>query len=140
MAVERIINKFGKLTGWNAVTVNILGRDMEGITAVEYNDEQEIENAYGAGGYPIGETDGNYTPTASLTIFLEENQALLRSIPQGKRIQDIAPFDVNVVYEVNGRIYTDILRNCRFMNNGRTVQQNDKTMTFQYNLKLSHID
>lgn len=140
MPAQRIINKFGKLTGWNAITVNILGRDLEGITELEYNDEQEIENAYGAGGYPVGETDGNYSATCSLTLFLEENKALLQSLPPGTRIQDIAPFDINVVYEVEGVIYKDIIRNCRFRNNGRSASQNDKTMTYQYDLKCSHID
>jgi len=44
-----IINKFGKMQGWNSVTVNVLGRDLEGITSIKYDDCTQKENVYGAG-------------------------------------------------------------------------------------------
>ena len=55
-----IINKFGKMAGWNSVTARALGRDIVGIKKIAYSDEQEMDNEYGAGNMPIGQSEGNY--------------------------------------------------------------------------------
>ena len=94
MATPKIINRFGLLTGWGAVTVNLLGRDLEGIDEVEYSDEMPTEVAYGAGYFPIGKEQKNYAAKASLSILFEENAALLKSLPPGTRIQQIPMFDI----------------------------------------------
>src|SRR5690554_4345671 len=103
-----IINKFGTLQGWNSVTVHLLGRDLEGITAISYDDTVEKENAYGAGKFPVGRTEGNYEPTASVTIFKEEMDGIQEALAPGVRVQDIPPFNIEVVYETkSGRIQKD---------------------------------
>lgn len=137
---DTIINKFGTMTGWNKTTMNVLGRDLEGITELEYNDEQEIENVYGAGTKPIGEAEGNYSAQASVTLHFEEQRALLASLKPGQRIQDIPAFPIVVVFEVDGVVYRDVIRHCRFKNNGVAVKQNDKTISHKYDLKVSSID
>ena len=43
-----LINKFGKIAGWNSVKVVMLGRQIEGITALSYKDSKEKDNIYGA--------------------------------------------------------------------------------------------
>lgn len=136
----RIINKFGKMAGWNSITVNLLGRDVEGISSLSYSDELEKENVYGAGKYPVGRGEGNYTAEASITLFKEEQVALTSSMPVGGRVQDIAPFDIIVQYDYNGRIVTDIIRNAEFKNSGTEVSSNDKSTGYQYDLIVSHID
>ena len=62
-----IKNYFGKLIGWNQTTINILGRDVVGTDEFEYSDSTKKENAYGAGGYPVGSTEGNYEAKFSLS-------------------------------------------------------------------------
>ncbi len=136
----KIINKFGTLLGFNATTVNLLGRDIEGFTEVEYSDEMEINNEYGAGKYPIGQSEGNYSAKASIAVFAEEVVALQKSLPKGKRIQEIAPFDISVVYEFQGRIMKDVIRNCRFKNNGRVVKQNDGKIIHKFEIITTHIE
>ena len=39
-----LINKFGKIAGWNSVKVVMLGRQIEGITALSYKDSKEKDN------------------------------------------------------------------------------------------------
>lgn len=46
----KIINKFGKMAGWNSISATMLGRTLEGITQLAYGDSQEVENVYGRGG------------------------------------------------------------------------------------------
>lgn len=141
MAGESIIkNKFGTMVGWNKVTVNLLGRDIEGITELEYNDEEELENSYGAGKFPIGRGSGNYVAKASLTLYIEEAIALQRSLPPGSHFASINPFDIAVEYEYANFKYKDRVRNCQFKGRGIAVKQGDKTIAYKFDLLPSHID
>ena len=36
-----LINKFGKIAGWNSVKVVMLGRQVEGITALSYKEDRK---------------------------------------------------------------------------------------------------
>jgi hypothetical protein len=141
MANATIINKFGKMKGWNSITVNLLGRDVEGITQIAYSDNVTKENVYGAGKMPIGRSQGNYEPEASFTLYKEEVDALRLALGPGRRIQDIEPFDIVVQYETpTGEIFKDIIRNAEFTNDGVEVEQGNGTITTQYTLIVSHID
>lgn len=135
-----IINKFGKLAGWNSVTSNMMGRDPEGITEIEYSDNKDKENHYGKGGYPIGRGEGNYSAKAAVTLLIEESNAIQKSLPRGKRLVDILPFDWVVEYEYQGMKYKDIIRNCEFTGRSVAVKQGDKTIANKYDLIVSHID
>lgn len=48
------------MAGWNSVTYNLYGRDVEGISELGYDDNIEKEMIYGAGRMPIGVGEGNY--------------------------------------------------------------------------------
>lgn len=136
-----IINKFGTMQGWNALTVNMMFRDMEGIAKMQYDDNVSMENVKGAGGFAIGRTEGDYEPTCSMEVYKEEDDALQQSLPPGKRVQDIAPFDITCEYERNdGTIVKDIIRNVQIRKRGRDISQGDGTITVPYDLICSHID
>jgi hypothetical protein len=141
MSNTTIVNKFGTMQGWNAVTANFLGRDLEGIKELSYNDSQKKENVYGAGSMPIGRGRGNYEAKASITLLKEEVDAIKRSLPAGKTIIDIAPFDIVVEYQTdNGSILKDRIRNVEFMGDGVDVKQNDMTIDTKYELLISHVE
>ncbi len=137
-----IINKFGTLIGWNKITINMLGRDIEGIEGVAYGDKITKENAYGAGKYPIGREEKNYEPdNAKLSLYKEEVLGIQLALPPAGRIQDIAPFDIVVEYELpTGVIYRDRIRNCEFINNGVDVKQADGSIKTDFDIICSHID
>lgn len=136
---SNLINKFGKLAGWNSVTANMLGRDIEGITEITYDDSVEKENVYGAGKYPIGRAEGNYAAKASITLLLEEVNALQNSLPPTKGLDSIAPFPIVVEYEYNGFKKKDVIHSCEFKGRGVAVKQNDKTIAYKFDLLCSHI-
>jgi hypothetical protein len=140
MALDVLINKFGKVAGWNSTTVTMLGRDIEGITELKYDDSVEKENIYGAGKMPIGRGEGNYKATASVTLIKEEVDALQLSLGLGKRLSDIAPFDIAVSYEYLSKIFKDRIRNCEFTGRSVEVKQNDKVIATTFELIVSHID
>lgn len=134
-----IINKFGKMAGWNSVSCRLFGRDVVGILKVTYNDEVDIENVYGAGDMPIGEGEGDYKATASIELTIEERLAIQNSLPPGTYIQQISSFPIIVAYEYQGKVYKDVINNCRFKNNGVDVKRGDKTIATDHSLKTSHI-
>lgn len=135
-----IINAFGKMAGWNSVTCRLFGRDVVGIRKIAYDDEKEIDNEYGAGDMPVGESEGNYKAKASIELTIEERLAIQDSLPKGMRIQDIPAFLIVVAYEYQGRVYKDVIHNCRFKNNGIDVKQGDKTISTDHTLNCSHIN
>ena len=138
--VKTLINKFGKVAGWNSIKTVMMGRELEGITELSYNDSKEKENIYGAGGMPIGRGEGNYKAEATITLTREEIIALQLAVGSGKSILDIEPFDIPVIYEYGNLLYKDVIRNCEFTNNPVSVKQNDKSISQQLTLLVSHID
>lgn len=140
MAAKALINHFGRVVGWNNVTLTMMGRDVVGITELEYDDNTDKENIYGAGGMPVGRGTGKYEAKCSITLLIEEVQAIQASLGPGKRLADIAPFDVAVSYEYEGVIYKDRIRNAEFTTNSRAVKQGDKMIATKYSLIVSHID
>ncbi|KAB4998369.1 hypothetical protein GAC71_21940 [Bacteroides thetaiotaomicron] len=126
-----LINKFGKIAGWNSVKVVMLGRQVEGITALSYKDSKEKDNIYGAGEFPVGRGEGNYKAEASITLLKEEVNALQLTLGSG---------NIPVMYEYKGLVMKDVIRNVEFTDNGVDVKQGDKSIATQFTLLPSHID
>lgn len=135
-----VVNPFGKMQGWNKITINLLERDVVGISELSYSDTTKKENAYGAGNMPVGRTEGNYEAKASITLYKEEVDAITKGLPSGKRLQDIEPFDIIVLYDKNGEIKKDRINYCEFTGNAVEVKQNDGSISVKCELIVSHID
>lgn len=130
----------GKLYDWADIVTTIAGVPVTGIVAIEYSDDQEVEVKYGAGRYPVGYGKGRIKPTAKITLYQEEVENIQAQSVNG-RLQDIAPFDINVTYMPDsGIVKTDKLRNCMFKNNKRGWKEGDTGKTVELDLLLSHID
>lgn len=129
----------GTAYAWVDITVNILGVPVAGISAISYSDEQEIEDNYGAGRFPVSRGYGEIKTEASVTLHAEEVRAIQEAAPL-KRLQDIPPFDVVVSYlPKSGIVTTDILKNCQFKKNARDVKQGDKKIEVEIPLVCSNI-
>ena len=139
--MANITNYLGKLTGWNQTTFNLYGRDVVGIDEFEYSDSSKKENAYGAGAMPVGWIEGNYEPKLSMSLYVEEEQAIQRTLPPGKRFQDIAPSDIVVQYAhpETGIIVTDIIHNAQFTGRSKTGKNNEGKMVHKHEMLCSHI-
>jgi hypothetical protein len=137
--VTTLVNAFGKMAGWNSLTSNFFGRDLEGIMELGYDDTVDKELIYGAGKMPIGYGEGNYAAKMKLVLVKEEVTAILDALPPGMRIQDAAPSDFIVQYLYDFRIYKDILKNVTITKLGRTVKQGDKVVGQEVEVILTHI-
>ncbi|MEA4981416.1 MAG: hypothetical protein VB066_01735 [Paludibacter sp.] len=129
-----IVNKFGKMQGWNSVTVNMLGRDIEGITELGYDDNIEIEGARGAGMYFVGYGEGNYEAKASITLFKEEIDLLQSALPTGASLSSIPAFNIVAEYDRDLTKTKDIIQYCKIKGRGIAVKQGDKTIAYKFDL------
>jgi hypothetical protein len=124
---------------WASVRCVIMGTMLSGITAIKYDDEQKMQNNFGAGKYPVSRGSGNVECSSSLTIHAEELEALAASAP-GNRIQDFPPFDIIVSYQpASGNIVTHTIKNAQFTANKRELKQGDMVIESEIPLIISHI-
>lgn len=130
----------GMLYSWADIVATISGVPLTGITAIEYGDSQDVVNKYGAGRHPVGRAKGRITPTAKITLYQEEVEAIQSQAPNG-RIQDIAPFDIAVTYlPDSGIVRTDKIRNVQFSANSRKWKEGDTGQEVELELVPSHIE
>ena len=130
----------GMLCAWADIVVLIGGVPVTGITGVEYDDQQEIVNKYGAGRHPVGRAKGRITPSGKLILYQEEVQALSAQSTTG-RLQDLPPFDVIVQYLPDSvLLVTDKIRNCHISGNARKWKEGDTGQEVELPLVPSHIE
>lgn len=115
------------------------GVPVVGITAIEYGDDQVVENHYGAGRFPVSYSKGRVTPSAKITVAMGEVIGWQAKSPTG-RLQDLAPFPIVVAYiPEDGQIVTDKIMNCRFKKNARNWKEGDTRQLVDLELVPSHI-
>lgn len=119
------------------------------ITSIKYSQEQDMEDLYGAGNFPVARTNGNFKTTASITLRKSELiglQAAARTstnplITSYGEIQSILPFKIVVQYKRDdySSITVDELMNCQFLSNSVDLSQGDMSVDVEVNLICSHI-
>lgn len=123
---------------WSSLSFEVLGKTVVGIKAIKYLDEQEMENVYGAGNYPVGQAIGAVSYEGSLTLLQAEVQELVALVPTG-RIQDIPAFDITVAFVAGTRRHKHILRSCKFKSNGVDSSQGDMEIEVEIPLLIGFI-
>ncbi len=109
---------------WADLVVNIAGKPIVGITKIDYDDDQEMENIYGQGQNPIARGYGNIKPTASIGLYMSEVEAIAAVSDTG-RLQDIAPFDIIVSFVPlnGGAVVVHKILNCQFTKRADSLAQ-----------------
>ena len=135
---QTLIN--GQAYAWAIIKLNILGRDVVGVSSINYDDEQDMEHNYGAGNRPFSEGLGRISCSGSIELFMEELVALQKASPTG-RLQDLGNFDIIVSYVPANKsaIVKDVLKGCRFKNNGRGVSEGDMNISKEIQLLVAEI-
>lgn len=125
---------------WGDVQVMLFGNTpLVGITSIEYDEEQAMENNYGAGNFPIGQGYGQFKYGGSIELYKEEINNIIAIAPQGK-IQLIPAFNIKVVYGNNSQALTiDTLQSCVFMKNPFSAKTNDKKLVMRIPLLIGNI-
>lgn len=126
---------------WGDIVATIAGMVATGITGIEYSDEQEVTNNYGAGRYPVSRSKGRITCAGKISLYMSEVKALERMAPNG-RLQDIPAFPIVVSYVPTdgAKVVHDKLHNVQFKKNERSWKEGDTTTEVDLDLVISHID
>ena len=140
--LEHIPEVNGVAYAWVNIQFMVAGVPVTGITAISYKDDQEMEEIYGAGRMPVARGYGRIKAEGSITLLQDEIMAIrAAAAAPSHRLQDIAPFTINVSYIKEGsNIVTDTLHNCQFKTNGVDTKQGDTSIPQQLDLLISHID
>lgn len=137
MAFQPLVN--GTAYSWSQITINVLGVPVAGVAGISYNEEQEMQDNFGAGNRPVSRGYGNIATEGSISLHMEEVEALQAAVATG-RLQDIPEFDIVVAFLPEGGIITThTLKNCRFRSNGRELEQNQMEIVVEIPLQISHI-
>lgn len=125
---------------WASVRMVLLGRTVTGVTKIEYDDNVNLENNYGAGNMPESRGVGNYEAKCSIELYQHEVVGIQQSIA-GKRLQEIDPFDIVVTFlpEGNAGLVVDVIKDCQFKTNGRSLNQSDPNSKVPLELIVSNI-
>lgn len=129
----------GVAYSWSQIKINILGRQVIGVSKISYSDKEEMQDNYGAGNLPVSRSYGKISCEASIELYMEEIEALQKATPTG-RLQDIPEFDVVVSYQPQaGKITNHTLHNVRFKENAREAGNEDMVIKAEIPLLISHI-
>jgi len=129
----------GQAYSWAQIELRILGATVAGVTAISYEDMEEMQDNFGAGNRPVSRAYGKIECKASVTLEAAEVVALQSVAPSG-RIQNIPEFPVIISYlPESGVIVQDVLNNCRFKGNKRDVKTGDMQIEVELELMVSDI-
>lgn len=125
---------------WSSIRINMLGRTITGVASINYDDTQNMENQYGAGNMVSHRGVGNYEAVANIELYQFEVVGI-QAASLGKRIQQIAPFDITVTYleEGSDQLVVDVIRNVQFKKNSRSLNQGDMMSKVPLELIVSDI-
>lgn len=126
---------------WANLTVSIASLPENAITAIDYDDDQDMENIYAAGQTPIARGYGQIKAGAKITLLRSAVESVRASSPTG-RLQDIAPFDIVVQFIPmdGGTIITHKIRNCQFRKDSVSTKKGDMSIETDFDLITSHIE
>jgi len=165
MLVNNKILLNGRAYDWGSIIIQIKGIPVIGVSAISFSEVQNTQNLYGTGLYPVHTAFGKIVPSASITLQSEEIFAL-QNIARDGILQNIPKFDIIISYMVfnyfgtviselnsfdsaksmedafiqdNNLPRTIVLKNCRFVSNGQSINQGDMSISYTYDLNLTHI-
>lgn len=121
----------GKVFDWEDVSIGLPHGVAVGIKDISYDDELEVEQAYGKGNKAMGYGTGNYKSSGKMTLFREEYDKLLEYAKStGKAFYRVPPFPVTVSYANDGQpVSTDVLRGCKINKRSWKNAQGNKELT-----------
>jgi hypothetical protein len=104
----------GKEYDFEDIKIKLFDKEPIGITGIKYGHKQEAKFQHGMGKHAISYTKGKYEATGELSLLQSELEALQRTLPKGKSLTDIPPFDITVSYAMEGdaNTTTDTLKSC----------------------------
>ena len=136
MAVPALIN--GQAYDFTQIIMTVLGVPVAGITSINYKEEQEKSNNFGAGNRPVSRGRGAINADGSIELSMNEVEALRDAAPSGSLLK-IPPFTITVTYLNLQKVVTHKLKNVEFINDGVETSQGDTDIRRTFDLVISDV-
>lgn len=136
MASLALIN--GQAYDYTQIIMSVLGVPVAGVTSINYTEEQEKTNNFGAGNRPVSRGRGAINASGSIELSMNEVEALRDAAPEGSMLK-IPPFEITIVYLNLQKVVTHKLKNVEFMNDGVETSQGDTDIKRSFDIVISDI-
>jgi len=136
MALPSLIN--GQAYDYTQIIMSVLGVPVAGVTSINYTEEQEKTNNYGAGNRPVSRGRGAIEASGSIELSMNEVEALRDAAPNGSMLA-IPPFEITVVYLNLQKVVTHKLKNVEFTNDGVETSQGDTDIRRTFDIVMSDV-
>lgn len=126
--------------GWADAKVTVLGREVIGITALDWDKKHDKTNNYGAGDEPISRGRGKKEYESSMTLEYKEVIGILDALEEGEDLTDIAPFEIAVSFlnESNKTVNLTI-NDVEFKSSGLGMKTGDTSIEIELELIIGGI-
>jgi hypothetical protein len=128
----------GRAYDFAQIVANVLGVPIMGIQSIEYKEEQEKTNNFGAGKWAVSRGHGAVNADAKIEISMNDVEAMRTVAPNG-RLLDLPAFPITVTFLNEQKVVTHTLMNCEFVDDGMTGAQGDTDLVRSFALVVSHI-
>ena len=126
---------------WSQAVFTVAGVVITGIADINYGDERDKKDNYGAGSKPVSRSYGPYKAKGDISLHMSEVERLTNVAP-GRDITQIGPFDVTVTFapQLGQSPVKHKLRGCEFTNNMRSMKQGDEKFDVKLELIVAEIE
>jgi hypothetical protein len=133
----------GEEYAWEDIQVIMEGKSVPLIecSAIEYESKKDHVNVYAAGAKPVAMGRGKEEYSGSITILQSGLEAMVASMPRGKKITDRKAFIISVAYAPEAGLATvDVLKYCRVAALKKGMKTGDTHQEITLPLVIGDID
>jgi len=128
----------GRAFDFTQITATILGVPMASVSAISYVETQEKANNKGAGNRPVSRGQGSIEVEASITLSMNDVEALRDVAPDGSLVK-LPAFEIIVVFGNAQSPQRHVLKNVEFMDDGVEASVDDTDLARSFNIAVSHV-
>lgn len=128
----------GRAFDFVQITTTILGVPMPSVSAISYVRTKEIVDNFGAGDEPVSRGEGPKSTEASITLSMNDVEALRSAAPNGDLL-DLPAFEIVVVFGNAQDPQRHVLKNVQFKDDGVEATQGDTDISRSFSLAVSHV-
>lgn len=124
---------------WSDIILSIAGgTPVMGITEINYGYTRKAQNIYGAGSEPVTVGYSQKEYTASISIKMEEAEALVSASPAPFGMPDVTMiprFAITISWiDSENALVTEVMENCTFLSYDKKTKAGDTSTDMTFNI------
>ncbi len=128
----------GRAYDFTEIVVVMLGGPVVGVKSITYTEEQEKTNNFGIGNRPVSRGHGAIDSSASITLGMNDVEAIRDAAPNGSLLQ-IPSFNIVIVFDNDQKVVTHTIKDAEFTDDGTEADQGSTNIERSFGLVASEI-